>query len=60
MLRATIWFFVLALVAITLSFTKIGGTSMNVGVVLFVVFLVLGVISYFGGMGTGRGPKQLP
>jgi uncharacterized membrane protein YtjA (UPF0391 family) len=60
MLRAAIAFFILAIIAILLGVTGIAGVSMEIGKLLLVVFLVLSIISYFGGMWSGRGPKQLP
>lgn len=57
MLRAAIAFFILAIVAILFGVTGVAGVSMEIGKLLLIVFLVLAVISYFGGTWTGRGPK---
>ncbi|MBY0315319.1 MAG: DUF1328 domain-containing protein [Bdellovibrionales bacterium] len=54
MLRASIAFFVLALVAILFGATGIAGVSMDIGKALLIVFLVLAVISFIGSMVTGR------
>lgn len=60
MLRAALLFFVLALVAILFGATGFAGVSMEIGRTLLIVFLVLAVISFLGGMITGRNPKMLP
>ncbi len=60
MLRAALLFFVLALVAILFGATGFAGVSMEIGRILLIVFLVLAVISFLGGMLTGRNPKMLP
>lgn len=54
MLRASITFFVLALVAILLGANGIAGVSMEIGRALLVVFLILAVLSFVGSMLSGR------
>lgn len=60
MLRASIAFFVLALVSIILGATGLAGLSMQIGKLLLVVFLVLAIISYVVAIITGGKPKQIP
>jgi len=60
MLRAAIAFFILGIVAILLGVTGVAGVSIEIGKLLLVVFLVLAVLSFFGGTWTGKGPKHLP
>jgi uncharacterized membrane protein YtjA (UPF0391 family) len=55
MLRAALGFFVLALIAIVLGAGGIAGVSMEIGRLLLVVFLILAVLSFLGGIFSGRG-----
>ena len=57
MIRASIAFFVLALVAFLLGANGIAGVSMEIGRILLVVFLVLAVISFLGSLVSGRSPR---
>lgn len=54
MLRASIVFFSIALIAILLGATGFAGVSMEIGKVLLGVFLVLAIISFIASMITGR------
>ena len=54
MLRAAIGFFILALLAYLLGAGGVAGMSLEIGRILIGVFLVLAVISFVGGMLTGR------
>ena len=60
MVRASIGFFVIALIAYFLGANGIGGLSMEIGRMLLIVFLVLAAISFVGSLLTGRTPRQLP
>lgn len=60
MLRASIVFFVLALVAMLLGASGIAGVSMEIGKTLLVVFLILAVVSYVVSLMGGRGKPTLP
>ena len=61
MLRASIAFFVLALVAMLLGASGIAGLSVEIGRTLLFVFLALAVISFIASLITGRGgPRTLP
>lgn len=61
MLRAAIVFFVVGLVALFLGLYGIAGFSLEVGRLLLVVFLALGVLSIIAGIITGRKePKEPP
>ena len=60
MLRASIAFFVLALISIMLGANNIAGLSLEIGKVLLYVFLALAVISFIVSLLTGRSPKNLP
>lgn len=46
MLRASILFFVLAIVSMLLGMNSIAGLSMDIGKILIFVFLVLSIISF--------------
>lgn len=54
MLRTSILFFVIALVAMLFGFYGIAGVSIELGKILLGVFLVLAVLTYLVGMFTGR------
>ncbi|WP_367871189.1 DUF1328 domain-containing protein [Luteolibacter sp. Populi] len=56
MLHWTITFLILALVAGLLGFTTIAGASFGIAKVLFVVFLVLLVVSFFSNALRGKAP----
>lgn len=60
MLRASISFFVLALVAMLLGANGIAGVSVEVGRLLLFVFLALAVISGIISLVGGRAPRNLP
>ncbi len=60
MIRASISFFVLALVAFLLGANGIAGLSMEIGRILLVVFLVLAIISFGVSVITGRKTNILP
>jgi uncharacterized membrane protein YtjA (UPF0391 family) len=60
MLRASIAFFVLALVALVIGATGIAGVSMEIGRMLLFVFLVLAVISFVASLVSGRSTRSLP
>jgi uncharacterized membrane protein YtjA (UPF0391 family) len=60
MLRASIAFFVLALLALLLGASGIAGVSMEIGRMLLFVFLVLAVISFVASLISGRTTKSLP
>lgn len=54
MLRASIIFFAIALVAYILGATGLAGLSMEMGKIIIFVFLVLAAISFVGSLFTGR------
>ena len=56
MLHWTITFLILALVAGLLGFTTIAGASFGIAKVLFVVFLVLLLVSFFSNALRGKAP----
>lgn len=60
MIRASIAFFVLALVAFLLGATGFAGLSMEIGKILLFVFLALAIISFVVSLVTGKSPKHLP
>jgi uncharacterized membrane protein YtjA (UPF0391 family) len=60
MLRATLAFFVIGLVAVLLGAYGIAGLSIELGKTLLTVFIVLAVISFAGSLLTGRSLKSLP
>ena len=55
MLQLAIWCLVIALIAAVLGFGGIAGSFVGVAKILFVVFLVLAVLSFFFGGRLGRG-----
>jgi uncharacterized membrane protein YtjA (UPF0391 family) len=59
MIRASISFFVLAIIAYILGAYGIMGISLDVGKTLLVIFLALSVVSVSAYMATGRKPKIL-
>lgn len=60
MLRASIAFFVLALIAYFLGESGFANVSMEIGNALLVVFLVLALVSFIASLVTGRSAKQIP
>lgn len=58
MLRWALVFLIVALIAAFLGFGGIAGVSMDIGKILFFVFLVLFVISLSGGAFAGRGTRH--
>ncbi len=60
MIRASIAFFILGLVALVLGANGIAGLSVDIGKTLLVVFLVLAVISFVASLVTGKRPQILP
>jgi len=50
MLRSTLWFFVVALIAAVFGFLAIAIAAISIGKVLFFVFLVLFLASLLGGL----------
>jgi uncharacterized membrane protein YtjA (UPF0391 family) len=58
MLRTSILFFVVALVAMLFGFYGIAGVSAELGKILLGIFLVLAVLTYLFGMFSGR-PRKL-
>jgi uncharacterized membrane protein YtjA (UPF0391 family) len=55
MLRLAIFCLVIALILFVLGFGGIAGSFVGVAKILFVVFLILAVLSYFFGGGLRRG-----
>lgn len=58
MLRASLGFFILALVAIIVSASKVAGITIEVGRMLMVVFLILAVISFVIGIVASGPPRD--
>lgn len=60
MLQAAIFFFILALIAIFLGTNKVAGVSPELGKLLLLVFLALGMLSLIVSLITGRrsGPPR--
>jgi uncharacterized membrane protein YtjA (UPF0391 family) len=54
MLRASIVFFVLGLLAYFFGAYGFAGVSVDIGKLLLVVFLIFSLISFIGGLATGR------
>ncbi|MEO7993996.1 MAG: DUF1328 domain-containing protein [bacterium] len=54
MLRYTIIFFVIALIAAVLGFGGIAGTAIGIAQILFYIFIVLFVVSLIMHMANGR------
>lgn len=59
MLRAALFFFTLALIAVLFGANGIAGFSVDMGKLLLFVFLVLGVISFLGHLVTDRPSTRL-
>jgi uncharacterized membrane protein YtjA (UPF0391 family) len=53
MLNWAVTFFIIAIVAALLGFTRIAGSAVDIAKILFFVFLVLAVVSFISGR---RGP----
>ncbi|MDO8662471.1 MAG: DUF1328 domain-containing protein [Candidatus Omnitrophota bacterium] len=49
MLRWTVTFFVIAIVAALFGFTQIAGSAMDIAKILFFIFLVLAIIIFIFG-----------
>lgn len=60
MVRAAIAFFVVGLLSLFLGLYGVAGFSFEVGRLLLVVFLVLGVVSIVASVITGRRPPSPP
>lgn len=60
MLRASIVFFVVGLVAYLLGLYGVAGLSVDIGKILLTVFLIIGAISLIVGLIQGRPPRTLP
>ena len=60
MIRASLSFFVLALVAYLLGANGIAGISVEIGQTLLFVFLALAILSFLVSIITGRGNKLIP
>jgi uncharacterized membrane protein YtjA (UPF0391 family) len=54
MLRASIVFFVLGLLAYFFGAYGFAGVSVDIGKLLLVVFLIFSLISFIGGLATGK------
>ncbi len=59
MLRASLAFFILAIVAYVLGASGIAGVSMEIGQLLLGIFLVLAVIGAVVGLVQGRGRTRI-
>lgn len=59
MLRAALFFFVLALIAVLFGANNVAGLSLEMGKLLLFVFLVLGAISFVAHLITGRASTRL-
>jgi uncharacterized membrane protein YtjA (UPF0391 family) len=54
MIRASIVFFVIGLIAVFLGMNGVGGLSIEIGKLLLLVFCALAVVSLLVGLATGR------
>ena len=59
LIRASIAFFILALVAYVLGANGIAGLSVEIGKILLFVFLAIAIISFIFSLITGRKGKSL-
>jgi len=59
MLRASLAFFVIGLLAVVLGANNVAGVSIELGKTLLFVFFVLAIISFVASLVTGRGTKTL-
>jgi uncharacterized membrane protein YtjA (UPF0391 family) len=57
MLRASIGFMLIGLLAILLGANNIGGISIDLGKILLQIFVILAVASFVVSLVTGRAPK---
>ena len=58
MLRASLTFFFLGLLALVLGFYEVAGISLELGRLLLFVFLGLAILTFLGALMTGRTPKS--
>jgi uncharacterized membrane protein YtjA (UPF0391 family) len=59
MLRASIGFFVIGLIAIVLGANNMAGVSIELGKTLLGIFVFLALVSFVASLVTGRGGKSL-
>ncbi len=59
MLRASIGFFVIGLVAYFLGLYGVAGFYVDIGKILLIVFLLIGAVSLVVGLVQGRSPRLL-
>jgi uncharacterized membrane protein YtjA (UPF0391 family) len=59
MLKAAISFFVMGLLSFLLAVNEAAGVSMRVGKILLVMFLIFSLISFIGGITTGKTKDQI-
>jgi uncharacterized membrane protein YtjA (UPF0391 family) len=59
MLRAAIFFFIIAIIAAFFGFGGVAGESASIGKILLFVFLALAIISYVVSL-AGGGRRNLP
>lgn len=60
MLRAAVLFFVIGLAAMIFGALGVAGLSIEIGKTLLMVFIVLAIISFVGGLVTGNSNKRIP
>jgi uncharacterized membrane protein YtjA (UPF0391 family) len=58
MLRWSLAFFIIALIAAVFGFTGIAGESMSFARILFFIFLVVFLVSLVMGLFTGKRPRS--
>ncbi len=58
MVRASIAFFILALVAYVLGANGVAGLSMEIGQLLLIIFLIIAALSFVASLMTGRKPPN--
>ena len=59
MLRAALFFFILALIAVLFGANNVAGLSLEMGKLLLFVFLVLGAITFVAHLITGKTSTRL-
>lgn len=59
MLRASVGFFVIGLIAYFLGLNGVAGLSVDLGKILLTVFLIIGAVSLVVGLVQGRTPRML-
>lgn len=59
MLQAAFLFFVLAIISYVFGANAIAGVSMDIGRAFLFIFLLLSVVSFIGGMMSGKREKKL-